>query len=49
MGAEVFHDSLAREAVPDAGFIVWVGSCESRMVVHEGEYSSATATSRRPG
>lgn len=43
-GAEVLHDSLARETVADAGFVVRIGSSESRMFSHGEEYSSATTT-----
>jgi hypothetical protein len=43
-GAEVLHDSLARETVMDAALKVWIGSRKLRMVSHEGEYSSGTAT-----
>ena len=43
-GAEVLHDSLARETVADAGLIVGIGSGKSRMVIHGEEYSSALVT-----
>jgi len=43
-GGEVLHDSLARETVMDAALKVWIGSRKLRMVSHEGEYSSGTAT-----
>jgi len=43
-GAEVLHDSLAGETVADAGFVVGIGSSESRMFSHGQEYSSATTT-----
>jgi hypothetical protein len=33
-GAEVLHDSLAGETVADAGFVLRIGSSESRMFSH---------------
>jgi hypothetical protein len=45
--AQMFHQSLARETVADAAFIVRIGSGKSRIVFHESEYSSAEGTFRR--
>jgi hypothetical protein len=43
----VFHQSLARETVADAAFILRIGSGKSRIVFHKREYSSAEGTPRR--
>jgi hypothetical protein len=44
--SQVFHQSLARKTLADAALILCIVNWKSRMLFHEGQYSSATATAR---